>query len=146
MAFSSLREASSRRRYQKLAARLVVAVCRIANDNTIALPMSETLRTCATSLIREAMTPTNVDLAPAVLSLCKAFVYCTANSTQRASGSHSQHVLVGLLAFLCIDHIGQFVPVQEVTSVISQMQYWCRLVVLDSVLAEIQPEDEESYR
>jgi hypothetical protein len=144
VAFSSLQEASSRRRYQKLAARLVVALCRITNDNTIAFPLSETLRTSATSLIRDAMTP--VDLAPAVLSLCKTFIYCTANSTQGASGSHSQHVLVGLLAFLCIDHSGQFLPVQEVTSVISQIQYWCRLVVLDSVLAEIQPEDEESYR
>jgi hypothetical protein len=141
-----LQEASSRRRYEKLAARLIVAVCRIVNDDQIHFPMSESLRTCAARLVLEAASSRSDDLAPAVFSLSKAFVYCTANSTQGTSGSDPQHVLVRLLAFLCIDHNGQFVPVQEVTPVISQMQYWCRLVVLDSVLAEIQPEDEESYR
>jgi hypothetical protein len=144
--FSSLQEASSRRRYEKLAARLIVALCRLVNDDQIHFPMSESLRTCATRLVLEAAASRSDDLAPAVLSLSKAIVYCTANSTEGASGSDSQHVLIGLLAFLCVDHNGQFVPVQEVTPLISQMQYWCRLVVLNSVLAEMQPEDEESYR
>jgi hypothetical protein len=141
-----LQEASSRRRYEKLAARLVVAVCRIVNDDQIRFPMSESLRACAATLVLEAASSGNGDLAPAVLSLSKAFVYGTANAIQDTSDSEPKHVLVGLLAFLCVGHNGQIVPVQEVTPLISQIQYWCRLIVLDSVLAEIQPEDEESYR
>ena len=49
-------------------------------------------------------------------------------------------LLVKLLAFMCVEHDGKMVMVHSVTPIISEMQCWCRTVVLEKMVEDLHRE------